>query len=185
MKIISTCIYRYNRKYSKKYTNNYDEIVINKNRNNDIYLDYVFPCNKLDKCRVCDNEELISIFDLKKQPLANSLHNNLSICETYPLNLMVCKNCFHLQLEHVISPNILYKNYIYESGTSKTLLKYFNDLFIKIDNFDPDSINKTIIEVACNDGSQLDFFKNGGWKTVGIDPAENLAEISIKIMIYL
>jgi|TARA_B110000285_G_scaffold151746_1_gene169419 nucleoside-diphosphate-sugar epimerase/2-polyprenyl-3-methyl-5-hydroxy-6-metoxy-1,4-benzoquinol methylase len=162
----------------KDIQNNYDKIIINKNRNNDIYLDYVFPCKKLNKCRVCDNENIISIFNLKKQPLANSLHNNLTNCEMYPLNLMVCQNCFHLQLEHVISPNILYKNYIYESGTSDTLLNYFNNLFIKINNLIQKTGKKTIIEVACNDGSQLDFFKKGGWNTVGIDPAENLAEIS-------
>jgi hypothetical protein len=35
-----------------------------------------------------------------------------------------------------------------------------------------------IIDIACNDGSQLDEFKKLGWKTMGIDPASNLFKIS-------
>jgi 2-polyprenyl-3-methyl-5-hydroxy-6-metoxy-1,4-benzoquinol methylase len=37
-----------------------------------------------------------------------------------------------------------------------------------------------VLEIACNDGSQLDKYKNKGWKTVGVDPAENIYEISSK-----
>jgi hypothetical protein len=41
--------------------------------------------------------------------------------------------------------------------------------------------NKTIgnvLDIACNDGSQLDFFKKKGWNTFGVDPAVNLKPIS-------
>lgn len=37
---------------------------------------------------------------------------------------------------------------------------------------------QTVLEVACNDGSQLDAFKNLGFKTFGVDPATNLHTIS-------
>jgi hypothetical protein len=36
------------------------------------------------------------------------------------------------------------------------------------------------MDVACNDGTQLDKFKQKGWKTFGVDPAENLFEESSK-----
>ena len=158
--------------------NNLEKILINKNRNNDMYLDYVYPYKKIESCRVCDNMNLESILDLDYQPLANNFHNNLFKCQTYPLNLVICNNCYHLQLNHVVNSNILYKNYIYESGTSNTLLEYFNSLYLKIDKLIKNKKNKTIIEVACNDGSQLNIFKQGGWDTIGIDPAENLYKIS-------
>ena len=42
-----------------------------------------------------------------------------------------------------------------------------------------------ILDIACNDGSQLDQFKRKGWKTFGVDPAENLFELSsIKHKVY-
>ena len=37
---------------------------------------------------------------------------------------------------------------------------------------------KKILDVACNDGSQLDSFKIKGWETFGIDPAKNLFELT-------
>ncbi len=37
-----------------------------------------------------------------------------------------------------------------------------------------------MLEVACNDGSQLNQFSKYGWKTVGVDPAKNLAELARK-----
>ena len=34
--------------------------------------------------------------------------------------------------------------------------------------------------IACNDGTQLNYFKDKGFKTYGIDPAENLHKLSSK-----
>ena len=38
---------------------------------------------------------------------------------------------------------------------------------------------KKVLDIACNDGSQLDAFKNN-FETYGIDPAKNLFKISSK-----
>ena len=65
------------------------------------------------------------------------------------------------------------------SGTSQTLRDYF-DWFAK------ETLNyfseppKSVLDIACNDGSQLNSFKALGLKTYGIDPATNLHEISSK-----
>ena len=40
--------------------------------------------------------------------------------------------------------------------------------------------NGRVLDIACNDGSQLNSFKNLSWETYGIDPAENLYNISSK-----
>jgi len=39
---------------------------------------------------------------------------------------------------------------------------------------------KSVLDIACNDGTQLDSFKEKGVETYGIDPAENLYELSSK-----
>jgi trans-aconitate methyltransferase len=36
------------------------------------------------------------------------------------------------------------------------------------------SVGRTVFEIACNDGSQLDEFARRGWTTLGVDPAANL-----------
>ena len=117
--------------------------------------------------------------DLNKQPLANSYHNNENELEKYPLMLNLCKKCFHLQLSHIVNPDLLFKNYLYVSGTTDTLKKYF-EWFAEF-TVEMSSIKKgKVLDIACNDGTQLDFYKNIGWQTYGVDPSVNLHEISSK-----
>lgn len=143
-------------------------------------------CKLKKNCRVCDTTISHCVIDLGDQPLANNFHDNkimsgnkstMSNIKSYPLKLMLCENCYHLQLSHVVNPSILFKNYQYLSGTSSTLDKYFEWLSLKINNSD-DFKEHTILEIACNDGSQLNHFKKLGWKTYGVDPAENIYKIS-------
>lgn len=89
---------------------------------------------------------------------------------------MLCEECYHSQLSVVVNPNILYKNYIYLSGTSQTLINYFTELADYIIN--KTVKNGTIVEIASNDGTQLNIFKQKGWITIGVDPAENLSIMS-------
>jgi len=131
----------------------------------------------ITKCRCCDHGELKQILDLKDQPLANTYHQG-QLLPTYPLQLNLCTNCFHSQLNIVVDPNELFTDYKYVSGTTKTLHDYF-DWFADMVQTDLQKVG-SVLDIACNDGTQLSKFKNRGWKTYGVDPAKNLAEFSSK-----
>lgn len=168
------------------------------NRLNDTFSDYKL----ITKCRVCDNKTT-SLLDLGSQQLANNytrfsntldynpLHVNIE--ETYPLHLHYCKDCFHVQLNCVVNPEKLFKNYVYLSGTSKTLKEYFEKFAlssilrwgeyneIKLQKFNDSDINEIkILDIANNDCSQLDAYHNLSKQsciniiTVGVDPSENI-----------
>jgi SAM-dependent methyltransferase len=66
----------------------------------------------------------------------------------------------------------MFKNYLYVSGTTKTLKDYF-DFFAKM-TFEQVPNAKRVLDIACNDATQLDSYKQLGLETYGIDPAENL-----------
>ena len=127
------------------------------------------------ECLACGKSDLRSILDLGKQPLANNYHNGKTQDE-YPLNLNLCQDCFHLQLSHTVNPDLMFKNYLYVSGTAKTLRDYFDYFASKTLEYLPNA-NK-ILDIACNDGTQLDSYLKLGLQTYGIDPAENLYEDS-------
>lgn len=133
---------------------------------------------KLTKCLCCDSKNLVLALDLNKQPLANSYLKNANEEEaSYPLSINYCMECTHVQLTHAVNPDLLFKNYLYVSGTTKTLLDYF-DWFV---DFTAQFTNgKKVLDIACNDGSQLNSFKKKDYKTFGIDPAANLFELSSK-----
>lgn len=138
-------------------------------------------CKKLNFCLCCKSNKLKGILNLNKQPLANSFLKSLNEKEKkYPLAVNTCLNCTHLQLTHIVSPTIIYKNYDYVSGTTKTYLNYMKDFFfICKKNIDLEKPN-SVFDIGCNDGSQLDVFKKKGFITCGIDPARNIYKISKK-----
>ena len=130
-------------------------------------------CIENAQCLACGNKNIRTILDLGKQPLANSYHKG-EILPTYPLKLNLCTECFHLQQSHAVHPDLMFKNYLYVSGTTKTLHQYFEDFSKKTLEYYPKA--KNILDIACNDGTQLDYYKKIGLTTYGIDPAENLYE---------
>jgi 2-polyprenyl-3-methyl-5-hydroxy-6-metoxy-1,4-benzoquinol methylase len=138
----------------------------------------IVSSKKIKKCICCGSSNLNMLLNLNNQPLANSYHNNTKKLEEYPLGVNLCGDCFHIQLTDVVNPDLLFKDYLYVSGTSETLrenFEWFSDFVLE---YNPKSDN--VLDIACNDGSQLDCFKSKGIETYGIDPAENLYELSSK-----
>jgi len=134
-------------------------------------------CYELTTCLACGSDDLSQAIDLGDQPLANNFSKTPEQNDLYPLKVNVCNRCYHLQLTHVVDPDIIYKNYAYVSGTSRTNLDYmwwFAKWTREYSNFQFGSV----LDIGCNDGSQLDCYKNLGYLTYGVDPAENLLSTS-------
>lgn len=129
------------------------------------------------ECVACGNTDLVEVLDLGDQPLANSYLKTTDETEyVFPLKLNFCKHCTHLQLSHSVNPDALFKNYLYVSGTSQTGMQHFKDFVSFTEGYVSNITN--VLDIACNDGSQLAMYKDRGYQTFGIDPAENLLTLS-------
>ena len=133
----------------------------------------------LDKCVACGGSNLEQFLDLAKQPLANNYHDGTGGGESFKLGLNLCTDCFHTQLPVSVNPKMMFDHYIYVTGTSQTLRDYC-DWFAKYVTDREDIERGNVLDIACNDGTQLDSFRNLGWKTYGVDPAKNLFDIAIE-----
>jgi len=136
-------------------------------------------------CPVCGSTSQQTVLDLGYQPPANDFYSDINVAmkrPRHPLKLVRCVVCNHYHLSHVMDRGDLFENYIYESGTSATLSDYFEWLALKVikESNLPKDKPGSILEIACNDGSQLDHYKTKGWMTFGVDPAANLAAIAAK-----
>jgi 2-polyprenyl-3-methyl-5-hydroxy-6-metoxy-1,4-benzoquinol methylase len=127
-------------------------------------------------CRCCRQKDLLLYLDLGSQPLANSYHKGKKLPEI-PLEVMLCRNCYHSQLSVVVDPDAMFRNYLYVSGTTETFRKHTKALA-------EDAVkrikgkNIQVLDIACNDGSQLEHFRDLGCKIFGVDPAKNLRKIT-------
>lgn len=125
-------------------------------------------------CLACGCPSIVPCLNLGSQPLANDFKNTETEPEElYPLAVVRCVECNHLQLDYFIDPDLMFKNYLYVSGTSATYRDYLSWFAHKVaKNGDK------VLDIGCNDGTQLDMFKAMGCETWGVDPAENLWPVS-------
>ena len=125
----------------------------------------------IDSCLCCEGA-LVPLVNFGRMPLVNTY----GVTEKFPLAVNRCKVCCHLQLSEAVDPLVLYSDYAYCSGTGKTALDFFSGFARTALSYVPNA--KRVLDIASNDGSQLDAFKALGLSTSGVDPAANLAEIA-------
>lgn len=131
----------------------------------------------LTECLCCGHSDLEVLLDFGSQPLANTYPDAPTELPEYPLALNYCYQCSHLQLTHSVNRDEIFSDYPYVSGTTLTLREDFRSFAaLATQRFG----TGTVLDIACNDGSQLNAFQDLGWKTIGIDPAQNLYELSSK-----
>jgi SAM-dependent methyltransferase len=133
------------------------------------------------RCRSCAGTELAPILSLGKTPLANSLLTAEQLttpAETYPLDLVFCSNCTLVQITETVPPEKLFREYLYFSSFSDTMLNHARSLadeVIKRRNLNGDSL---VVEIASNDGYLLQFYQQKGIAVLGVEPAVNIARVA-------
>ncbi len=129
---------------------------------------------RVSDCRCCGGENLHRYLDLGEQPLANSYHKGETL-ERYPLEVDVCRECFHSQLSVVIDPKIMFEHYLYVSGTTLTFRLHCKEL-ARDAVARSKSLSPRVLDVACNDGLLLECFRSLNCDVQGVDPSVNLRE---------
>ena len=134
-------------------------------------------------CRMCNSKKFWEVINLGQHPLVNSLVEKKDINKkdpVFPIVVKQCKKCKLVQLTDIIDANEIYKNvdYLYFSSDMPGLKKYFEpyakDLqkrFLKKKDL--------VVEIGCNDGIMLDFFKKN-YRVLGVDPATNVVLRALK-----
>ncbi len=130
------------------------------------------------KCRVCYAKGEV-VINLERQPLANALTNKSENQKTFPLKVFRCSDCSTLQLVGDINPKILFNNYVWVTGTSKSTINYlknFSEMILK--KYKTKKVK--ILEIASNDGTFLKILKKKFNLVIGVEPAKNLAKLANK-----
>jgi len=133
-------------------------------------------------CRFCEAPLELLFVDLGVQPLANAYLTAADLTRMepfYPLRVMVCGQCFLVQLETTIEPQQLFREYAYFSSYSESWLRHAEAYAeMAITRFGLGAGSR-VIEIASNDGYLLRHFVRRGIPVLGIDPAANVAEQAI------
>ena len=133
-------------------------------------------------CRICNSKSTQIIFSLADIPIPEVYDVNKSKAlkkERFPLSILRCSKCKHVQIKENINQSNLWQNYTYFSGQTKAIDTHFKKLALKI--IKKYKLNKKdlVIDIGSNDGSFLKKFKNKT-KVLGIDPAKTVANYAMK-----
>lgn len=129
----------------------------------------------ITQCRLCGCDDIERVLDFGSVPLANAYPKTQDERENiYPLSVAKCANCGHVQLEQTVAPEILFKDYLFASSDSPSLVRHLEGLGREIlQRFGPDRI----LEIGCNDGPLLKrFLALRAHNVYGVEPAKHLAE---------
>jgi len=131
-----------------------------------------------DTCRLCGSRDLKLVLSLCPAPPVDAYVPAERLGETqktFPLDLFLCLACGHAQLLDVVPPDILFGNYIYVTTSSPGLVEHFRKYAtVVLDRLTPPR-SSLVIEIGSNDGTLLGFFREAGLRTLGIDPAADIA----------
>jgi hypothetical protein len=131
---------------------------------------------QIKKCRLCKNKKLKKIYNFGNHFVSNFV-NKASILKGIkaPLNLVYCKKCQLLQLEHSAPQEIMYKKfYWYKSGITQTMREGLKELYQDIKKNCKIKPGDVILDIGANDGTFLKNFKKDKIITIGCEPAKNL-----------
>lgn len=128
---------------------------------------------KINCCRICEDKNLIQVFDLGNQYLTGIFPNNQLEIENYcfPVELLMCKNCGLVQLAYNYDLELMYgEGYGYRSSLNPSMVGHLKSKNFKLQKIISLDASDLVIDIGANDGTFLNFYPKGV-RRIGVDPS--------------
>ena len=139
---------------------------------------------EIQACNVCGEKDLKKVIDLGPQPLVDDLQNigSTTITNKYDIHILFCKKCCTAHQKYHVRPSVLFpKTYHYRANMTQNVLNGMKSLVVSCKKKAGALTGKKVLDIGCNDGSLLNFFKEEGAFTLGVEPTNAFLDISSKV----
>lgn len=136
------------------------------------------PCHHNYHCRLCSGTSLRQVLPLEASPIADAYVPASRLTEPqprFPMDLYQCDACGHVQLLDVVSPDVLFKDYFYNTSDSPGLVEHFRKYVEALATRFAPQAGELAVDIGSNDGTVLRFWRDRGLRVCGVDPAERIA----------
>ncbi len=135
---------------------------------------------KPGKCKACGSPDIRTFLDLGPVPPVNAFlkADQAASEKAYRLEMVLCDGCFLAQLRDVVDPDELFRNYLHISSASAANIRHLEEVAALVKSRFKVGESTRILEIGSNDGTLLAMFRDRTGRLLGVDPAENLVEIS-------
>lgn len=132
-------------------------------------------------CRACKADKTSTVLNLGEQMVTGFGQEKRSA----PLRLMLCSNCGLVQLSHSVPKEWFHEWYGYRSGINEEMVEALKAVADACEERLRGISGAPIVDIGCNDGTFMKFFKGRSKERVGFDPARNLAGLGSHNCDYL
>jgi hypothetical protein len=130
-------------------------------------------CKEIDHCEVCGSRTLIPVLDLGAHPTCDDLVaiGDPRVCIEYPINILYCETCRTGHQRFQVPKRQLFpESYHYRSRFTADVLSGMKNLVDSCEQRFGSLKGKKVVDIGCNDGSLLDFFRETQALTIGVEP---------------
>ena len=131
----------------------------------------------MTQCRTCKAPEPYTFLCMGDHPPANSFVRPQDVGRDqpmFPLDTQVCLDCGLIQVDDQVPPGF-FEHYLYVPSSATLMHSHFAELAQVLKS---EAGSDLVVDIGCNDGLLLSACNQIGCKTIGVDPAANLAEIA-------
>ncbi|MEL6748784.1 MAG: class I SAM-dependent methyltransferase [Pseudomonadota bacterium] len=133
-------------------------------------------------CRHCASDNLELVLDLGLQPWGNHFIPSSAGTDvpTYPLELLVCKDCWMMQVGHTVPKETMFVDHGYLTGTTRSIRSHFKAVADDIAGQTSFSHGDYVLDIGGNDGTFLELMQSHHVDVLNVDSGKLQAERSEK-----
>lgn len=128
---------------------------------------------EINVCEVCGSTDLTPVLDLGSHALCDDLVKIDSdrVCTEFPIEILYCATCQTAHQRFQVAPQDLFPaDYHYRAKHTQDVLNGMKALVKRVAGTGTPIEGRKVLDVGCNDGSLLGFFRDAGAQTFGIEP---------------
>jgi hypothetical protein len=132
-------------------------------------------CYTRKDCRLCGSSNLDLVLSLGSSPLCDAYVLQPKSQEYFPLDVNLCEDCTFVQIDTVVNPEVIYRDYLYKTTSSFGLDTHFSNYSDEVCEYLSYTDNKLVVDIGSNDGTLLSYFQNHNHRVIGVEPAVEIA----------
>lgn len=139
--------------------------------------------NEIDHCEVCGGRVLAPVLNLGAHPMCDDLVaiGSSRTCIEYPIEILYCDTCRTAHQRFQVPKRELFpESYHYRSRFTADVLSGMKSLVDSCEQRFGAIAGKKAVDIGCNDGSLLDFFRAKGATTIGVEPTSAAQDCAAK-----